>query len=504
MAKAKSKKKTLVITIVSVALVICILAALLLTFFFGILKVNKKRAVIIVPGLFASALYDADTGKAVWDPFGELDLWVTDIVRHGDVNMATIGQLIIDDHFQEELAHILANDGMGDGESFLYRFTSVNEDGTSKFNIQPYPPTTESRYKYGLMNAQKEIYDYFEEEYGHSYDVIMFNYDFRMDSRLNGERLETFINENGYEEIILVSHSNGGHVVGSYLARSEENRNKVSLYLSYDAPYLGSVTALTTLENMERMIDGFKDYADMLGIGNKLQTAFETQFLSLGNMSTVYQLLPTYELLCSPHYYYEWNQYLHTPGEEPKLDTSSNARYNWVPFLEIYNYETGELEEKYFYNSVELYEFYCSRPWAHIGNDVNNELRPVMKEWQQYVDSFYCLVDGEYVHVTELVNTYYFCGIGYPTGLTDEYDDSHGNLRCWSDEETDQGDGTVLLYSATANAKDYTRYVVIPYADHYDVVQRFDEFSRETTQRIMDANTDWKHQTLYSLNKRKG
>ena len=67
---------------------------------------------------------------------------------------------------KEELAHLTADDGHGDRESFLYRFTSMQDDGTSKFNIKPYPPSTESRYKYGLMNAQKDLYDYLEEEYG--------------------------------------------------------------------------------------------------------------------------------------------------------------------------------------------------------------------------------------------------------------------------------------------------------------------------------------------------
>ncbi len=495
----KTKKKLVLGIVIPVVVIVCLLAAGLLTFFVGILQPHKKRAVIIVPGLFASALYDADTGKAVWDPFDDIDLWLTDIIRHGALNYDTLIELALNDGFQQEINHLTANDGHGDGEGFLYKFTAINEDGTSKFNIKPYPPTTETRHKYGLMNAQKDIYDYFEETYGDTYDVILFNYDFRLDNRINGKNLEDFINENKYDEVILASHSNGGPVVASYLARSEENRKKVSLYLSYDAPYLGSVTALTTLENLERMINGVEDYVALLGLSDEVvQTAFHEQFLPLANMFTVYQLLPTYELLCTPHYYYLWSEDVHTPGEEPDTIYTETE----TPLLTMYNYETGKMDDYTFSSDKALYDFYCSRPWAHKNNDLNDELRAGMKDWLEYNRSFYVEDGGETKHVTELINTYYFCGIGHDTPHTAEYLDRSGELRCYLDNESEQGDGTVLLYSATAGTADYTRHIVIPFADHYDVVQYFNQYTRDVTEKIILSNLDWKQEIRLKWNKK--
>lgn len=495
---SKAKKNVFVRILISVIIIICILASLLVAFFVGILQYNKKRAVIIVPGLFASALYDADTGKSVWDPFDDTDLWLTDIIRHGEFNGELIPYLLMNKRMQEELRHLTANDGHGDGEGFLYRFTAINEDGTSAFNIKPYSPDTESRYKYGLMNAQKDICDYFEAEYGKTYEVVHFNYDFRLDNRLNGKRLEDYINEKGYEEVILVSHSNGGLVVGSYLSRSEKNREKVSLYLSYDAPYLGAVTALATLENLEHMIDGVSGILEDVPVvpADVVDTAFHEQFLPLANMFTVYQLLPTYELLCSPQFYYQWKEAYHTPGKEP-FEVMTDTEFPMVVM---------DGEEYYFYSQENLYDFYCSRPWAHLDNDLNKELRAGMKDWLDYVDSFYVMTENGRSHVTELVNTYYFCGLGYDTPINVEYiTRTNGVTKAYDDEDWQQsvqGDGTVLLYSAAAGTLDPTRYVVIPFADHYDVVQYFDRFSKDATETIIQNNMDWKHKFLLKWNKK--
>ena len=45
----------------------------------------------------------------------------------------------------------------------------------------------------------------------------------------------------------------------------------------------------------------------------------------------------------------------------------------------MYNFETGKYDDYYFESDEELYEYYCSRPWAHLNNDVNAELRAGMK-----------------------------------------------------------------------------------------------------------------------------
>ena len=497
----KKKSSPFVKALVAIILIICILAALVVALFYGILGFGKKRAIIIVPGLFASALYDEDTGKAVWDPVDDVDLWLSDIISHNGYNDETIVYLLTQSRLQDEIFnHILVNNGHGDGESFLYRFTAMNEDGTSAFNIKPYPPEVNNRYKYGMMNAQTEVCQYFEEQYGETYDVFVFNYDFRLDNRVNGRLLQDYINKNGYEEIIFVSHSNGGLVVGSYLTLSEENRNKVDMHLSFDSPYLGSVTALTTLENLEDMIDGISDIADMLPWAfseEMIQNAFHEQFLPMANMYTVYQLLPTYELFRTPQYYNLIYTYEHTPGKEPEKGFVEFKN----PYFTMYNFDTGKMDEYYFESDEDLYDYYCSRPWAHLNNDPNADLRAGMKDWLDYTRSYYIETDDGVKHVTELVDTYYFSGIGYETYYSARYKKDGDAHHCVGGEYTDQGDGTVLLYSATAGTTDFSRIVPIPYADHYDVFQYFNDFSKEETERLLCDRLNWKQKILLKWNK---
>ena len=499
---AKNKTSPFVKALVAIILIICLLAALVVAFFYGILEYGKKRAIIIVPGLFASALYDEDTGKAVWDPADDVDLWITDIINHNTPNLETIIYLFTQSRMKEELFdHILADNGHGDGESFLQRFASMNEDGTSTYNIKPYPPDVNNRYRYGMMNAQTDICNYFEEQYGDTYDVFVFNYDFRLDNRVNGRLLQDYINEKGYDEVILVSHSNGGLVVGSYLSLSEENRNKVDMYLSFDSPYLGSVTALTTLENLEDMVDGISDITDMLGNiipEEAIQNAFHEQFLPIANMYTVYQLLPTYELFRTPQYQNYIKTYKHTPEKDVKRGFVEFKE----PYFSMYNFETGKMDDYYFESDEDLYAYYCSRPWAHLNNDVNDELRAGMRDWLDYTRSYYVDTEEGEQHVTELVDTYYFSGIGYETCYSALYKKDGDTHHCVGGEFTDQGDGTVLLYSATAGTTDFSRIVPISFADHYDVFQYFNDFSKDETERLMNDHMNWRHKLLLKWNKK--
>ncbi|MBO4538722.1 MAG: hypothetical protein J5781_00485, partial [Clostridia bacterium] len=74
--------------------------------------------------------------------------------------------------------------------------------------------------------------------------------------------------------------------------------------------------------------------------------------------------------------------------------------------------------------------------------------------------------------------------------------------HCVGDEFTDQGDGTVLLYSATAGTTDFSRIALVPYADHYDMVQCFNEFSKDTTARVLNDSLNWKQKILIEWNKK--
>ncbi|MFW5780186.1 MAG: lipase/acyltransferase domain-containing protein, partial [Bacillota bacterium] len=245
----KNKKVLLIVLIVALTVVLAMGTFAGTTF--GLYKAEKK-AVIILPGLFASGLYDSETGEAVWDPFEHIDKGFGDFMNtEGEILMENIVPLAFDNIVKEELNKMLANNNAG-AEDSLFNIMAMNEDGSPAVaSVTGVPWEREGRLKYGAINAQKDMYQSLYEKYGQDYEVEIFNYDFRLDNRDNAELLENHINKKKYNDIILVSHSNGGHVAGMYLAKSSENRDKVTKYISYNAPYMGAISAITILENID-------------------------------------------------------------------------------------------------------------------------------------------------------------------------------------------------------------------------------------------------------------
>ena len=446
---------------------------------------HKKKALIILPGLFASGLYDTETGKGVWDPFEDIDIWLTDFMGRSGLPTGLLLQLIANEQVREELSKLLDNGRMGTPDS-LFNMMAMNEDGTPVVKtIQPVPFSSESRLKYGVVNTHNEIYNTLEAQYGDAYEVQVFNYDFRLDNRVSAEKLEQYINEKGYKEVIIVSHSNGGAVASCYFARSKANRDKVKLYISFDSPYYGSFAAIGALENVDGMISGITDTLKsnsnplISNVGSSIEDVFSNQFKRLLGMWAVYQLLPSYELLTTQQYYHSYEEQLmginNTPLTLPKVEMQE-------AMINI------DGEDIIFKNAEELWGFYCSRPWAKMSN---GELRPQMAQWLDFQEAMtVTLEDDTKVHSTSQVNTQYISGMGYENAtkvyfVTDETVD--GGLRQINKHDyTDQGDGTVLLYSATAGTTDASRINIIPYANHYDVFQRFNTYSKDITIKIID------------------
>lgn len=488
LAPAIRRQKTF--AIISKIVSVFIIAAVVFGIFmvsFGIYSNQRKKskAVIILPGLFASGLYDTETGKGVWDPFEHLDIHFGDFVNHTGLPYGLIVSILGDKELLNQLNHITANNNTGDGKSFFSQM-GMNEDGTPVVkSIKPVPFESESRLRYGVINAQTDMYKAMEAAYGDTHEVQVFNYDFRLDNRYSGQLLEEYINSKGYKEVILVSHSNGGIVASCYLARSKANRDKVKLNLSLDTPYYGSFSAINILENIDGMIEGLvnslsaNDFTE--GIAEVIFTAFETQFKPLVNMWAVYQLLPSYDLLKTQQYYYKWN-------EEVK-GLSGNITYKTAETQKSFINIDGE--DVFFESAEELWQFYCSRPWAKTSD---GELRVQLTQWLDFQDSMMVtLDDGSKVHSTSLVNTQYFSGMGYRNVskvfyVTDDSDTLVQDRDTY--EYTDQGDGTVLLYSATAGSIESERIHIVPFANHYDMAQRFNEFSKTAVLSVMDENID--------------
>lgn len=457
-----TQKKILLVAMISAIVLVLAFGSLTVTTF--ALYKSQKKAIIILPGLFGSGLHDSETGKDVWDPFTELDVSFSDLSNENGLNLAGILKLIVEDSVKEEIQKLLANDNAGTADSLL-NTVAMNEDSTPAVpSVVAVPWEKDSRLKYGAINAQKDMYFSLQEQFGKEYEVQVFNYDFRLDNRASAKLLEDYINEKGYEEVILISHSNGGQVASIYLARNAENREKVSKYISYNSPYFGSYSAITIMENKDGMISGIVDMLSSnfltKGFAQNVAGVFDKQMKRLFNMWAVYQLLPSYELLSSDY------------NGEPAATISVDG----VPL----DFESAE----------DLWNFYCSRPWAV---DDEGELKVPMKDWLDYKESFIVtLDDGSKVLSTTLVDAVYFSGMEVDTVCGVNYIQNGDELIYDSVIKTPDGDGTVLLSSAAGLVEDTARIHFADGIDHYGVNIKYNSFAAEPTNKIIAASLEEK------------
>ncbi len=257
----------------------------------------------------------------------------------------------------------------------------------------------------GIYNpTMKNLVDNFKDDYG-TRNINFFGYDWRLSSSKSANNLEAAIEEEGYDEVILISHSMGGLVVSSFL-KKEENREKVDKYISIATPFLGAPKVVMVLGTGGGMT-GY-DLADQV-VGSMLR------YLTV-NMPAIYELLPNER-------YFSLNKsyYLNTT-----VGADSNTRAKLETFDESINI-VNEMFDK--------------------GND-----RVILENALDFHEG---LFEGE-KHISSLVNTYYIVGYGYDTIAELDIDhDEDGNYD-WMYESSHrniEGDGTVPLISALVGGK---------------------------------------------------
>lgn len=393
------------------AAIVAVIAAVTVCALFTLPTIGRKRAVILVPGLLASGLVDSETGEPVWDPF--VSEWTLMEFFDSDTQLKMIVDLAA-----TAISGGMLEDIINNSEDSIFNKIALDEDGTPiNENVIPADFDAYSgNQRYGAFQSFREAYDGYSARYGSVSDVKVFNYDWRIDNRINAERLERYIEEKGYTEVVLVGHSMGNIVISNYLARSEANRDRTLAHVSYAGPYYGSLMALSVLEDFDGMAEGILNMLDgipIVGASLKkaVREAFDTQFRPLGmNLTTLVQLLPSPELAATPHY---------REGESCITE-----------------------EGKPVATKEELLEFYSSREWSF---NERGELKSFIADLGDYWDSFYVETEDGRVHASSLVDTYYFAGGGCNTEMTVNITDGVFTSSVFGNE----GDGTVPLQSAT-------------------------------------------------------
>ena len=419
----------------SVILVTIIIATVAVCAFSACSPKEPDRAIIYVTALFSGGLYDSATGKPVWDPlYTEFSL---DDYTSEDGAIDFLGIIsYIGEQGKDNILGLLT-DVISNKETSFLRQLTLDQDGNG---LNPNVVPTNGALlnedgslmdsNYGVLGIYKPFFENLSKEFPDE-NIHVFNYDWRLSPADGAMKLEKFINDNDYDEVILISHSMGGSVVSSYLARSEENRDKIISNIMCAPATLGAFDALMALTDVVTYLDGFigglgldEDMIDTIkGIVTNLLDGTLGEFL-FNNVGLMH-LCPTWEYMQSAQY----------PNAEKGI------------LIDGVSIKSAD----------ELYDFYYTRDWAYY-RDANGEkipdssanaspdgykLKPGVLSMREYHESLF--IDG--VYVGSLVDTYYLLGTNSTTIEALEYNSSTDS---YSVQFSTLGDGCVPLYSSTA------------------------------------------------------
>lgn len=294
---------------VAACLAICLVCAA--CFAFAACDKNEKndKAIIYVTALFGGGLYDTEKGEAVWEPFKtEVDAVK---VMKGEMPMEDLVT-----HFKSEMTDILSlvSKAVSYKENTLLWDLTLDNDGNSyNPNIAPangLPKDASGKVmdiSHGAFGIYKNFVDNIAAEYGDRYDVMVYNQDWRLSPAVSAQSLEKFIDDNGYKEVIFMSHSMGAPVVNNYLARSEQNRQKVKLYMGFAPATLGSFDALAAMACPDVYVNNFLGGMDLSSLPIDVNAIVDKVVNGkLGdffrNNQGLMSLVPSWQLVSSDQY----------------------------------------------------------------------------------------------------------------------------------------------------------------------------------------------------------
>lgn len=407
---------------------------------------KAKKAIIWVTALLSGGLYDYENEQNAWDPLPYEDITLNDFLDP-ETQGTLIGDLIArllfgDENYPKYRLTTLLKPILDDVQDYTNFLWNVGLDNFGKPNNPSVTTANDQdlKAKYGVLNAYRPHAENIAELYGDDIDFHIYNYDWRFDCGDGAKKLEKYIDDNKFTDVLLYAHSMGGNVVASYLANSEYNRSRIVKYISVGGSFLGSFDVMYTMENMESY---FTEVVNNLGLNEMLEDLQGPLKLVLKNidvpalfakiqnfvtnMESFVQLLPNFDLISGKQY---------ADGGDGVAITIDG-----VPIT----------------NEDDLYAFYESRPWAWQ-RDENNEyvmngdkhvLRQIVKDLKKFHYSQYVtLEDGSRVHSTTLVDTVYISGYGITSfcGVDVNTETNELNFRT-----TQRGDMQVLFYSSIVN-----------------------------------------------------
>lgn len=330
---------------------------------------TKDKAMILIPGLMASALFNAETDEAIWSPKGFLNL-----VGEFDDNLSALdakyeGNTYNNSEYNEEKNSLLQN--------LLIKYMGCDDEGVPNTTVRVANMSSEN--PADAFGGMSYLYEDLYSKYRNQYDIVVWQYDWRQSNVESARHLEVFIEKCGWSKVQFYTHSMGGIVVSNYL-KEASNRDKVELFMPFGAPLLGSMDAVTNLFS-EDALAFVKDLFKGMGINFNLAEVARL-------IPSVYELLPTKEFFA-----------LYSEGDSPIFINGAPATY-----------------QQFMQNLL-------SQTWVK-GSD--GEIKDFIKNLESYQDAFF--VNATYdkakdiwvedskseqkVHVSQLVPTEYVIGVG--------------------------------------------------------------------------------------------
>lgn len=454
--------------------VILLVCALLSSTIFALVACNKgenwkDKAIIYVTALFAGGLYDEDTGDAKWEPFDTpID---AQKVMNGEMGVEEV--LGAFEESGENVVQIAADALNYVPGGLLYDLTLDNDGIGYNDNIVP-ATNVDMDINYGAFGLYKPFVDNISAVYGDDYDVFVYNQDWRKSPAVSAKALEELINHRGYDEVVFLSHSMGAPVVNNYLARSEENRNKVKLYMGFAPATLGSFDALAALAcpdvYVNNFLDGMNLDDEMMAtvqsiVGNVLDTALGDFFR---NNQGLMALVPSWQLVSSDQYSEEYPA-ITVDGE---AITTKEELYNLYSSMRWAKYLVPKSEEetkKWDYDGISH-----RRVEAQEGQPADKDgyrLKDFAANLDEYFDNMF--IDGKIA--SESINSYYYLGTGNQNTITglklttrrddngDVMYDAYGcvlyNYELLTGYGNVLGDGTVPYYSSIGGNTATAEYI---------------------------------------------
>lgn len=225
------------------------------------IALKAKKAIYILPGYMGSKLYDENN----IEKWADMDYIKEDIIQ---------GTL-------------------PGGKKSIF---PLNENGENSQVYDGIHKSDISIDEYGSQDTYKNLVTKLRNEFAGEYDIIFYPYNWLADLNDEALELQSHINRNGYENIILITHSTGGLLASTYIAKNSNNKKKVEKAILIAPPLLGTYSSLVPIEYGKN--DFLVKKLEEMKIPGLLHGAVFSWVKSVvKNSPTTYQLLPSEEYI---------------------------------------------------------------------------------------------------------------------------------------------------------------------------------------------------------------